>query len=169
MKIPYLLAFGILLLLGCGSALHSASWGNESDYALAKDIIGPLNDARAKGRKCGDIYYEPAQPLTWNDKLGRVALDHSMDMAKTGYLNHKGSDNSDPGERLSKASYSWTSYGENVGQGFQTPEDAVENWLKSDLHCRNIMAPEFREAGAAYANNSTPGSFWTLILGRPKK
>ena len=91
-----------------------------------------------------------------------------MDMARTGHLSHKGSDNSGPGERLSKAGYTWASYGENVGQGYRTPEDAVKTWLKNGRHCRNIMDPEFTEAGAAWAKNRNLRNFWTLVLGRPK-
>ena len=168
MKIIYLLTCVILFLYGCGGSLHPASWWGGSDHALAKNIIGPLNDARTRGRKCGNAFFQPVPPLAWNDKIGRVSLDHSLDMAQTGYLGHKGSDNSGPGERLSKAGYRWASYGENVGQGYRTPEDAVKDWLKNEMHCRNIMDPKFREAGAAYAKNSNLRSFWTLVLGRPK-
>jgi uncharacterized protein YkwD len=158
----------VLFLYGCGGSLRPASWRGGSDHALVNNIIGPLNDARAKGRTCGNTYFKPARPVDWNDTLGRVALDHSMDMARTGHLSHKGSDNSGPGERLSKAGYTWASYGENVGQGYRTPEDAVKTWLKNGRHCRNIMDPEFTEAGAAWAKNRNLRNFWTLVLGRPK-
>jgi len=118
MKTIYLLTCMILFLFGCCGFIHLASWSGRRDHSLAKDIIGPLNDARTKGRKCGNTFYPPVQPVTWNDTLGQVSLDHSMDMAKSGYLGHKSSDNSGLGDRLSKAGYRWASYGEIVGQGY---------------------------------------------------
>jgi uncharacterized protein YkwD len=173
MKIMYLIVTFwvtciVLLLYGCGGSLRAASWSDGSDQAQADNIIGPLNDARAEGRKCGNAFFSPAAPVAWNDKLGEAARDHSQDMARTGHLSSKGSDGSGPGERLSKAGYIWASYGEDVGQEFRSPEDAVKAWLKNATQCRNIMDPGFTEAGAAYAKNRNLRSFWTLVLGKPK-
>ncbi|MFH1025095.1 MAG: CAP domain-containing protein [Nitrospirota bacterium] len=160
---------GIMVFLcGCSGALHSPSWWDRSDHALVRNILEPVNEARTKGRTCGNTYYKPARPVVWNDKLGKASLNHSLDMAQNGFLSHKGSDKRNPGERLSKAGYRWVSYGENVGQGYRTPGDAVRAWLKSEMHCKNIMNPEFKEAGAAFVMNENLRRYWTLVLGRPK-
>lgn len=169
MKIVFLLACAFLLSCGCGCSLYHSAWLRGSDHQLVQNIIGPLNEARAKGRTCGHTFFKSAQPVVWNDKLGDVSMDHSLDMAKTGHLGHGGSDASGPEERISRSGYRWASYGENIGQGYRTPEYAIKAWLKNEVYCANIMNPGFREAGAAYAKNSNLRSFWTLILARPKR
>ena len=96
-------------------------------------------------------------------------MQHSLDMAQKGFLGHTGSNGRGLGERLSKVGYKWSSCGENVGQGFRTPEEAVRLWLKSEVHCKNIMNPDFKEAGVAFAKSGNRRSYWTLILGRSKQ
>jgi uncharacterized protein YkwD len=168
----YSLISVMVFLCGCISAFNSSSGqpGRYShDHSLVKDILEPINETRSKGMMCGNRYYKPARPVVWNDTLGQAALQHSLDMAEKGFLSHKGSDRSDLGERLSRVGYQWISYGENVGQGYRTAQDAVSAWLKSEIHCKNIMNPEFKEAGASYAKSSNRRSYWTLILGNPKQ
>jgi uncharacterized protein YkwD len=165
----YVLIFIMVFLYGCVSTFNSSSVWSSKDNSLVKDILEPINEARAKGMMCGNRYYKPARLFIWNNALGQIALQHSLDMADKGFLSHKGSDNSNPGERLSRVGYRWVSYGENIGQGYRTVEDALRAWLKSEIHCKNIMNPEFKEIGASYAKSSNGRSYWTLILSNPKK
>jgi uncharacterized protein YkwD len=157
-----------IFLCGCSQVLHSSGLYS-NDYSLVKEILGPINDARSTGKMCGNKYYKLARPVVWNDTLGQAALRHSLDMAQKGFLGHTGSDGRGLGERLSKVGYRWSSCGENVGQGFETPEEAVRLWLKSEVHCKNIMNPYFKEAGAAFAKSVNRRSYWTLILGNSKQ
>jgi uncharacterized protein YkwD len=135
------------------------------DHAMERRIVELINEARIKGRKCGNKYYKATHPLAWNDKLGETASRHSLDMARNGFLSHTGSDGTNPGERISRAGYKWLTYGEDVGQGYRTPEEVVDGWLKSEIHCKNIMNPEFREAGSAYAKSSSLRIYWTIVFG----
>jgi len=165
----YILITVMVFLYGCVSIFNSSSGWFSKDHSLVKDILEPINAARSKGMKCGSRYYKQALPVVWNDELGHAALQHSLDMAENGFISHKGSDKSDPGERLSKAGYRWASYGENVSQGHRDAEDAVKAWLNSEMHCKKIMNPEFKEAGASYAKSSNGRKYWTLILCSPKQ
>ena len=167
MRITALIVFIFLLPLpACSAANKSTGW-TSGDHAVDKRVLEKVNEARVKGRKCGDKYYRAVKPLLWNKILGQAALNHSMDMAKNGFLSHIGSDGSDPGERLSKVGYGWTAYGECIAEGQRTPEEAVNGWLKSEMHCRNIMNPEFKEAGSAFARSRSLGTYWTLVFGSP--
>lgn len=160
--------FAVIFLLcslsGCSSMQLPSILGDEN-RSTVKDILDPLNEARTQGYTCGDQYYEPVRPVVWNKILGDVALEHSLDMAENGFLSHKGSNGLDTGERLTRAGYVWTTYGENVGQGYRTSEDAIKAWLRSKRHCKNIMNPEFTEAGVAYAKSKTLRYYWTIVLG----
>ena len=156
----------LLTLTGCSSMSLPSILGNEN-RSTVKGILDPLNEARTKGHMCGDQFYEAVRPVVWNKTLGEAALAHSLDMAEHGILSHKSSEGLDTGERLTKAGYSWITFGENVGQGYRTPQDAIRAWLRSKRHCKNIMNPAFEEAGVAYAKSKTLRYYWTIILGAP--
>ncbi len=169
--ISFLLAF----LSGCVAIVNipgSAQEGrtrlqHKERAAPERRIVDLVNEARGRGRKCGNTYYKAVRPLAWNSVLGQAALAHSEDMAQNGFLSHTGSSGSNPGNRIAKLGYKWAMYGENIGQGYGTPEEAVQGWLKSEAHCKNIMEPDFRDAGAAYARSSKLRNYWTIDFGAP--
>ncbi|OGW36803.1 MAG: hypothetical protein A2Y97_06010 [Nitrospirae bacterium RBG_13_39_12] len=154
-----------MFLSSCSNSILKPSGWVDNDQNIEKDILELVNDTRSKGTTCGNQYYKAVQPLIWNDMLAQAALNHSTDMAKNGFLSHKGSDGSDPERRLSMVGYKWVLYGENIGQGYRIAEEAVREWLKSTGHCKNIMNSEFKEAGSAYAKSSSLRIYWTLVFG----
>lgn len=170
-------AFWVVMMLasvpGCGTVGGDATGGGVKTLprpdAVEQRVVELVNDARSKGRKCGAVQHRPAPPLRWDDKLARAALEHSRDMARRGFLGHKGPDGRSAGDRVAQLGYRWSAVGENVGQGPKTPEEAVRRWLESERHCRNIMSPEFREAGAASAQNSSLRTYWTLVFGTKQR
>ena len=159
----------LFLLSACMEGINKPKSTHAGDFAMEMRIVELVNESRVKGRKCGGAYYKAVQPLAWNDMLGQAALAHSLDMAQNGFLSHTGSDGSNPGIRLSKTGYTWRIFGENIGQGYRTPEEAVQGWLRSEEHCRNIMNPEFREAGAAFAKSGNLRNYWTIVFGTPRQ
>jgi len=134
---------------------------------MGKNVIDLVNRARLKGTRCGNKYFKPTRPVAWNSVLARASHKHSRDMAGKEHMGHTGSDDSGPGDRIALLGYKWMAYGENVCEGYATPEEAVKAWLKSREHCENIMNPGFREAGAAYAKG-TERIYWTLVLATPE-
>lgn len=124
-------------------------------------ILKLVNEARKKGCQCGTTYYEPAPPLTWNEALEQAALEHSHDMFVNKYFSHTAPDGSRAGDRIAKAGYHWTMYGENIGLGFRNEKEVVEGWLKSPGHCKNIMNRDYKEMGVARV-----GNYWTQNFGR---
>jgi uncharacterized protein YkwD len=116
---------------------------------------------------CGNQYYEPAEPVVWNKKLAEASLQHSLDMAENGFISHTGSNGDTLDERLALVQYDWVASAENLGHGYRDAEEATQAWLKSKMHCKNIMNPEFREIGAAHAKSKTHRTYWTLIFGSP--
>lgn len=50
--------------------------------------------------------------------------------------------------RITAAGYgSWAWAGENIASGFPTPNAVMTAWMASREHCRNILAPQFRDIG----------------------
>ena len=119
-----------------------------------------VNAVRKKGCQCGDTYYYPAAPLTWNTKLEEAAYNHSSDMAKNKYFSHQAADGSRGSTRLERVGYNWKAFGENIGQGYKTEKEMLQGWLESPGHCKNIMSQNFKEMGVARV-----GTLWTQEFG----
>ncbi|MGW3623680.1 CAP domain-containing protein [Streptomyces sp. NPDC000880] len=101
-------------------------------------------------------------PLVMNAKLTKAAQDHSKDMASHRNMSHTGSDGSSPGDRITRAGYTWSTYGENVAYGYSTPESVMAGWMASPGHKRNILNCAFKEIGVGLAQ---PGNYWTQDFG----
>lgn len=122
------------------------------------DMVDHINDARSRSRSCGDVYYEAAGPVQWNELLADAAQNHSDDMADNDFFSHTGSDGSSFSERIARTVYAGVPMGENIHSGSYTSESAVNSWLDSPGHCAIIMNPDAAEIGAA-ANDCK----WTLV------
>lgn len=100
--------------------------------------------------------------VTLNAQLTKAAQDHSTDMAQHATMSHTGSDGSDPGQRITAAGYTWSSYGENVAYGYSTPAQVMDGWMNSPGHRRNILDCSYKEIGIGLAQ---PNSYWTQDFG----
>ncbi|MEU9106360.1 CAP domain-containing protein [Streptomyces xanthophaeus] len=116
-------------------------------------VVALVNKERAKAG---------CSALTVNTKLTTAALNHSKDMAAHSNMSHTGSDGSDPGQRITRAGYSWSTYGENVAYGYSTPEQVMTGWMNSPGHRENILNCSFKEIGVGLAQ---PNSYWTQAFG----
>ena len=124
-------------------------------------LLQLVNAYRTKGCNCGsEGYFGPVSPVVWNETLQLAAHDHCEDMFINKFFSHTGSDGSNPGTRLNRRNYAWSTYGENIAQGYQTEKDVIEGWMNSSGHCKNIMNPSFKEMGV-----SKSGNYWTQIFG----
>ena len=101
-------------------------------------------------------------PVKSNAKLAKAAQDHSKDMAAHRNMSHTGSDGSEPGQRITRAGYQWSTYGENVAYGYNTPESVMAGWMSSPGHKRNILNCAFKEIGVGHAQ---PDDYWTQDFG----
>ncbi len=129
----------------------------------SEKLLELVNEVRAEGCDCGGEYQAPASPVAWNDKLEQAAQNHSNDMDKNNFMNHDGSDGSSPGDRIVAVGYSWSTYGENIANGYTSETAVIQGWLDSPGHCKNIMNAKFTEMGIA-----TSGSYWTMVLAKPE-
>ncbi|MCW7945658.1 lipoprotein [Streptomyces hygroscopicus] len=96
--------------------------------------------------------------VTLNAILTKAAQAHSDDMAAHQNMSHTGSDGSSPGDRITRAGYNWSSYGENIAYGYATPEQVMAGWMSSPGHKANILDCGFKEIGVGLAQ---PNSYWT--------
>lgn len=139
-------------------------------------VLAEVNAARAQPRSCGEERFNAAPALRWNGPLAGAALEHSRDMARTGYREetpaepdapHTGSDHSSPQSRIDHAGYAWTSSGENVAAGFE-PGKVMAAWLASPGHCASIMNATYQDTGLSFVRfpGAVYSTFYTQTFGR---
>ncbi|MFZ6045657.1 CAP domain-containing protein [Pseudomonas sp. CR3202] len=135
--------------------------------AEGQKLLAQINSARTQARQCGSQSFAAAAPLTWNATLADAAQSHTRAMANQNFFDHKDRDGRTPGDRVELAGYSAQLVGENIAAGLDSASKVVEGWLASPGHCANLMNPQFRDLGAAYAVDpkSDAGIYWTALFG----
>lgn len=134
---------------------------------LPQQALQAVNALRAAGARCGGRWMPAVPPLLWSALAGQAAADHAADMAGHAALAHRGSDGSQGGERLERAGYVWSSWGENLGQGHRSVPALVAQWAASPGHCANLLNPRFTELGMACARSASGEPFWAMTVARP--
>jgi uncharacterized protein YkwD len=127
-----------------------------------------VNEARARGGRCGTERFAPAAPLGSSAMLDEAARRHARDMARHGYFDHTARDGSAPKQRLARVGYRSRLTGENIAYGPTSAEEVVSGWLASPGHCANLLEPRFEEMGLALATGDARGAiYWVQVLAAP--
>jgi uncharacterized protein YkwD len=106
-------------------------------------------------------------PLKRNPHLDAVAQAHGVHMVQGKFFEHESPLGMQAAERITAAGGpDWTWVGENIAAGYQTPEIAVREWMKSKGHRKNIMNGEFVETGIGvlYDPRSYYGWYWVQVF-----
>ncbi|MBY0064566.1 MULTISPECIES: CAP domain-containing protein [Priestia] len=99
------------------------------------------------------------KPLTLNKELSDVARTKSKDMMDKGYFDHNSPTYGSPFDMMKQFGIEYTTAGENIAKGQQSPEDVMNAWMNSDGHRKNILNPDFTEIGVGYVKGDT--TYWT--------
>jgi uncharacterized protein YkwD len=134
-----------------------------------------VNVTRSKARNCGGIAYPAVPAVVWNSKLEAAARTFNQDMISAQFFDHIGPNGSTPGSRVQAQGYGYTVLGENIalgsaGSSLDTVSGAVQAWLLSSGHCKNIMNADFTEMGLVGTPgkwNGTDAMYWTQVLAHP--
>ncbi len=107
-------------------------------------------------------------PLVWSDELAAVARLHSQNMAEFKFFSHRGLDNKLVSDRADALKIGrWRSIGENIAfnRGFTDPVGkAVELWLDSPTHKRNMMDPSWKESAVGVARAADGSVYFTQVF-----
>jgi uncharacterized protein YkwD len=93
-------------------------------------------------------------PLLWREDLAAVAREHSRAMVEDGFMGHVDPQGRRPADRVRAAQIGYERVGENVATNKGTedpPRAAVEGWMTSPGHRRQILDPDFVETGVGIA------------------
>ena len=155
--------------LTSGAVAGEAVVGRESNATIRARVVELVNDARAKARKCGHERYIAAPALNVSQELNEAAADHARDMVRKKFFEHRGSDGSQPRDRVHQAGYESRLTGENIALGPESAEEVVAGWLASPGHCSNIMDARFRDIGVGLATGRKRGQiYWVQDFGAPR-
>ena len=125
-----------------------------------------LNAKRAEGFTCpeGAVFAPNPTKLVFDCRLWKASRLHSEDMGEHGYFSHTSQDGRSPWNRADAQGLS--ANGENIAAGRSGADDVLQQWLKSDGHCRNMGQPSFLMAAIGHAEvaRSPYGHYWTQMF-----
>lgn len=110
---------------------------------------------------------KPMPPLVASRGLSRAARDHVNDHGPRGKMGHKGSDGSQPWERMNRYG-SWSgNAAENISYGAARAREIVVSLIVDDGvpnrgHRKNIFNPAFRLVGVAIGTHKTYGNMCVI-------
>lgn len=158
----------IMLIPAAMAAAPPATASGQSTQIVIQRVLELVNKARSEGRRCGQESFAPTAPLAEAPPLTAAALAHASDMAARDAFAHRGSDGSEPRDRVRRAGYAPRLTGENIASGPESAEEVVAGWLASPGHCANIMDARFRHTGVGFAAGRRDGRlYWVQTFGAP--
>ena len=105
-------------------------------------------------------------PYAWNDQLAAAAHVHSVDMARTGRIDHTGSDGSTPAQRIKAAGYLGGATTEDIYGGEASVDDVWDFWSTDPFHLPTLISTQYTDIGIdAFAVGRN--IFYTADLGGP--
>ncbi|WP_264739306.1 CAP domain-containing protein [Cytobacillus firmus] len=99
--------------------------------------------------------------LKSDNPLSNVAQAKSNDMQQKNYFSHTSPTYGSPFDMMRDFGVNYSSAGENIAMGQQTPEQVVQAWMESEGHRKNILNGTFTHIGVGYTEN---GSYWTQMF-----
>jgi len=137
---------------------------------LENQIHALINNERQK---------QSLSALDWDGRLADIARSHSQDMAVKNYFNHTGPDGCDTSCRYKQVNYIFSTLAENIGRlsiykstysngtvaEYNTQAEiaasAVQGWMNSSCHRKNILTPNFSNEGIGVAMGNDGAVFVT--------
>lgn len=127
--------------------------------ALEKDAFQLINTERSLAG---------LSTLKWSDKIAAVARFHSDNMAGKNFFSHKGLDGLMVDDRAAQLKMGpWSAIGENIAymKGYENPvEMAVQKWLDSPGHKKNLLDPYWTETAIGMAVTEDGKYYFTQVF-----
>jgi uncharacterized protein YkwD len=155
--IGFLLGFWLAFALS-PLVVKSAAGAEPSNLtSLEAELLAKVNRVR------GDHHLIP---LARRSDLDRVALAHSIDMARRGYFSHQSPEGENAVDRLQQHGVTdMRLAAENLGKTTQSDPSAqiVQSWLQSPDHRGNLLAPALNFTGIGIARGADGSLIYTQV------
>jgi uncharacterized protein YkwD len=153
--------FGLALSPDAGAAppmKAAAPAAENADDKVAAEIVRLTNRERTE---------RGLKPLKVNVHLTSAAAVEATNIARAEKLDHN-IDGTNAGQRLDKAGYKWSGWGENIAEGYPDAAAVVEGWMNSDGHRKNILNPDFVEIGVAVDKSARGTPYYCQVFAKPR-
>jgi len=105
-------------------------------------------------------------PLKLSGRLAVAARGHSYDMALRHYFSHNSADGVSAEQRIRGSGIDYAEMGENIyvddlPDPDRLPERAVDGWMGSPGHRKNMLSPGFNETGVGIARAADGSAYIT--------
>jgi uncharacterized protein YkwD len=109
-------------------------------------------------------------PLAANPRLMKAAQIHAEQMVARGQMAHDlpGARYPAAEDRLAAVQYRWLAYAENVAYGQSDPASALDSWMDSSGHRRNILNASMTELGPGFARDRSGRPYYVQVFARPR-
>jgi uncharacterized protein YkwD len=164
-RCPTLVLLSLLLVMSLASAGPKVAAGPDARPA-------PLSAQELEDRAFAAINHEREaqglRPLVRAADLAAIARAHSRDMLARGYFDHRSPEGADLRVRFARSGiHRWQHIAENIAYnlGYQDPVTvAVEGWMHSPGHRRNILDKRLVESGIGVARDAAGRTYFTQVF-----
>lgn len=130
----------------------------DSMSSYENQVVTLTNQQRAK-------YGLPA--LKRGSTTSYVAQLKARDMAAKGYFSHQSPTYGSPFTMMQTFGLRFSSAGENIAYGQQTPQAVVNAWMNSAGHRANILSRTYTYIGVGAAKNKSGVIYWSQEFVKP--
>lgn len=130
---------------------------------LRRELLAAVNRERRRARR-GALARDPG--------LDRAAQERADDMARRRYFGHTAPDGVTFVQVLEAADYDAFSVAENIARGQGTVVEAMDGWMDSPGHRRNLLDGDFTAVGFGVAVgifDDGPSRVWVQLFARPAR
>ncbi|MFG0216105.1 CAP domain-containing protein [Brevibacillus porteri] len=121
--------------------VNQVEQGKAVDFA--KQVADLVNQERAKAG---------LKPVQMDAALSKVALAKAQDMSANNYFDHNSPTYGSPFDMMKQYGIQYSTAGENIAMGQQSPQEVMQQWMNSEGHRENIMNPAFTKIGVGVTN-----------------
>lgn len=147
------LGIGISEIRGMPVYTFFLAWRESESFARQTAGLADLENARAAAlaRVNAERAAAGLPPLALDARLNAAAQAHAEDMLLRSYYNHSTPEGAGASARVRKSGYPARLVAENIARGPVAVNEAMDNWMASREHRRNILHPGFTHLGVGIA------------------
>jgi uncharacterized protein YkwD len=157
----------LVLIAGCAIPVGTPAPSPSTRLAASPGKYG-ATEARIFDLINAERQRQGLPALVYNARLDRMAKIQAENMAYFQKMAHTIAESELPtlGDRARYVAYPFGRLAENVAMGYPNAETAVQGWMNSSGHRRNILDSGVEETGIGIARSSAGGLYYCQVFGR---
>lgn len=102
--------------------------------------------------------------LKYSQKLSDAAFEKASDCFKNNYFDHVSPTGAKAWDFIKQQDYNYIVAGENLATDYNSVDQAMNAWIESPTHYRNIISSNFNEYGFAQLDGNLDGKSTTIYV-----